>query len=259
MLEFTFRFTLADETSTDEALIAGLPQDLRAIADQVAQAWPGGALDASLGAQGVLARPARLDVDLAHGGHARIEVHQFLTEERKGNARNADDSARRHQGPEADLETQLAMLTTERHWQALQESRRFREMLDLAETALAAARPVAATQARRLLAAFSAPFRDLQARNRSGDWASLATTPSADPYYVCAVFGVGDAVQRVPLPQILPEAAASRRSFSLPPETVRLVTLLEQVVPEQLDAVREAGRAYLVRRRDWLSQGRIGK
>ena len=86
-----------------------------------------------------------------------------------------------------------------------------------------------------------------------------ATTPSADPYYVCAVFGVGDAVQRVPLPQILPEAAASRRSFSLPPETVRLVTLLEQVVPEQLDAVREAGRAYLVRRRDWLSQGRIGK
>lgn len=76
MLEFVIRFTLSDDTSTDEALIASLPHDLRAIADPVAEAWPGSRLDVALGRDGHLAQPARLEVSLAHGGRAGIEVRQ---------------------------------------------------------------------------------------------------------------------------------------------------------------------------------------
>jgi hypothetical protein len=55
------------------------------------------------------------------------------------------------------------------------------------------------------------------------------------------------------------EAAAFRRSFSLPPTTAQLVALVERAAPEQLDVVRADGRALLERRRQVVSQGRYTK
>ncbi len=263
MLEISLRFTIADDTSTDEALISGFSHDLRAIADQVARAWPGPILDVALGEDGHLARPARLEVDLSHGGRASVEVRQrsisaapqLVTEP----APEATRPARRSEPAVADLQDLLADLAGPGRWQELQGRPEFQALLEQARQGLERARPDQAQPALRLARSFSGEFEDLVAKDRSGQWVSVANSPVADPYYVCAVFGHGDAITRTPLPQILPEAAESRRSFSLAPETAQVLALLERVVPARLGAVRAAGRDYLARRRQWMSQGRYTK
>lgn len=263
MLEISLRFTIADDTSTDEALISGFSHDLRAIADQVARAWPGPTLDSALGEDGHLARPARLEVDLSHGGRASVEVRQRPLAETAQSviapAPEASRPARRSDPGVGDLQDLLADLAGPDRWQELQSRREFQAMLNQAEESLANARPDQAQPALRLARSFSGEFGDLVAKDRSGHWVSVSKSPVADPYYVCAVFGHADAVTRTPLPQILPEAAESRRSFSLAPETAQVLALLEQVVPARLAAVRAAGRDYLARRRQWMSQGRYSK
>lgn len=267
MLEFSFRFTLADETSTDEALIAGLSHDLRAIADQVAQAWPGGALDRSLGAAGRLVRPARLDVDLAHGGRARIEVRQALSGSAgRVHVEPATGAVRENRRPPArgrtsaqDLDDALAAIVSPERLEALGRDAQFLEALERATQALATAAPDRARSAVRLVRSFAGPFVDLVAKDRSGYWVRLADAPTMDPYYLCAEFQHAGSCSRVPLPHLLPAAAESRRSFSIPPEVAPVVTLLEHIIPTELEAVRMAGRDYLARRRDWASRGRYSK
>lgn len=80
-----------------------------------------------------------------------------------------------------------------------------------------------------------------------------------DPFYVSLAFEQAGAINRVPLPQVLPEAAASRRLYRLQPGVIQILALLEQIVPEKLEAVRGAGRDYLTRRRNWINQGRYLK
>lgn len=263
MLEISLRFTIADDTSTDEALISGFSHDLRAIADQVARAWPGPALDDALGAGGHLARPVRLEVDLSHGGRASVEVRQrsmaVAPQSANAPAPEASRPARRSEPDVADLQDLLADLAGPSRWQELGRRGEFRTMLEQAEAGLARARPDQAQPALRLARSFSGEFEDLVAKDRSGQWVSVSASPVADPYYVCAVFAHGEAITRTPLPQILPEAAESRRSFSLAPETAQVLALLEQVAPARLGAVRAAGRDYLARRRQWMSQGRYSK
>ncbi len=267
MLEFSFRFTLADETSTDEALIAGLPHDLRAIADQMAERWPGNALDVSLGTGGRLARPARLEVDLAHGGHATIEVRQtpaFTADRLHVGAANDSREARRRpttysRSPANDLDDVLATIVSPERLEALTRDTQFLEALECATQALAGAHPDRAHSAVRLVRSFAGHFVDLVAKDRSGYWVRIPDAPTVDPYYLCAEFQHAGARSRVPLPHLLPAAAESRRSFSIPPEVVPVVTLLEHVIPTELEAVRAAGRDYLARRRDWASHGRYSK
>lgn len=257
MLEFTFRFMLADETASDEALIAGLPHDLRAIADQVAEAWPGSALDGSLNPSGQLARPAQLEFELEHGGRGRLEV-------RTASAIRVAPRADRSANPPATvdsthLEALLADVVSPETWNDLQRQPLYAETLRRAETALTQASPKAATLARRLLAAFAGDFSGLEAKDRSGVWTAVEELPAVDPFYVCAVLSRAGSIRRIPLPQLLPEAAASRRSFVQTPETQHMVALLEIVAPTQLATVRQAGRAYLARRREWASRGRYSK
>lgn len=266
MLEFSFRFTLADETSTDEALIAGLPHDLRAIAEQMAASWPGTALNPSLGADRRLARPARLDVDLAHGGRATLEVRQAFSgadrgaiDPAPGVARDGRPEASRGRISAQDLDDALAAIVSPERLDALAHDVPFRAALDRATQALSAVDPTRARNALRLMRSFAGSFVDLVAKDRSGYWVRLADGPAVDPYYVCAEFQQNGARSRVPLPHLLPEAAESRRSFSLSPEVGLVLSLLEYVAPTALAAVRAVGQAYLARRRDWLSRGRYSK
>lgn len=267
MLEFSLRFTIADDTSTDEALIAGFPHDLRAIADQVAQTWPGKALDASLEAGGRLARPACLEVDLAHGGCAVVEVRQVksTTGDRlpngvaNGQGHGARHSSAGRGSPEPDLDDILASLVSSERLEALTHEAAFLASLGRTVEVLSAADPNQARKAVRIMRSFAGHFVDLVAKDRSGYWVRLSEAPTADPYYVCAEFNHAGAVSRVPLPQILPEAAEGRRSFTISPEFAQVVTLLEHTIPAELEAVRMAGRDYLARRQDWLSRGRYTK
>ena len=55
--------------------------------------------------------------------------------------------------------------------------------------------------------------------------------------------------------QQFPTAFNARRELFVEP----VVTLLEHVLPTELEAVRAAGRDYLARRRDWASRGRYSK
>ncbi len=267
MLEFSFRFTLADDTSTDEALIAGLPHDLRAIADQIAERWPGNALDASLDAGGRLARPARLEVDLAHGGHATIEVRKTpvttagrlstgtATDSPRENRRWADSS----RSADHDLEDALAAIVSPERLEALTRDVHFVTAFERAAQVLASATPERTRSAVRLVRSFAGPFVDLVAKDRSGTWVRVPGAPTVDPYYLCAEFQGAGTRHRVPLPHLLPTAAESRRSSSIPLDIELVVTLLEHVLPTELEAVRAAGRDYLARRRDWASRGRYSK
>lgn len=252
MLEFVIRFTLSDDTSTDEALIASLPHDLRAIADQVAEAWPGSRLDVALGRDGHLARPARLEVSLAHGGRAGIEVRQG----RIGAPALAVHSAR---STDSGLGTQVeALVSLDRH-RALHDDPEYRQSLERVEAVLDGLDPVQARKAQRLLQTFSGAFRELVARDRTGSWAPLSDSPAVDPFYVCVAFEQDGAISRVPLPQLLPEAAASRRTYTVLPGVIQILALLEKIAPEKLDAVRAAGRDYLARRQEWIRRGRYSK
>ncbi len=76
---------------------------------------------------------------------------------------------------------------------------------------------------------------------------------------MCAEFIGPDGIQRLPLPQMLPDAAGTHRSFSLSRETDAVLDLLDLVVADKLAIVRQAGRACLTRRREWLRQGRVDK
>ncbi len=267
MLELSLRFVIADETSTDEALIAGLPHDLRAIADQMAERWPGNALDVSLGAGGRLARPARLEVDLAHGGRATIEVCQAPSNDaNRLHAGTVNDTPEgrhrpttRRQTSEHNLDDVLATIVSPERMEALTRDTQFLEALERATQALAGAPPDRARSAVRLMRSFAGHFVDLVAKDRSGYWVRLADASAVDPYYVCAEFQQNGARSRVPLPHLLPEAAESHRSFALSPEVMPVLTLLEFAAPTALAAVRAAGRDYLARRRDWLSNGRYSK
>ncbi len=267
MLEFSFRFTLADETSTDEALIAGLPHDLRAIADQIAERWPGNALDGSLGAGGRLARPARLEVDLPHGGHATLEVRQTPAipggRQHAGTVTDSPRESRRsvdhRRSSDQDLEDALAAIVSPERLEALNRDAHFATAFERATQVLASATPERTRSAVRLVWSFAGPFVDLVAKDRSGTWVRVPDAPSVDPYYLCAEFQGAGTRQRVPLPHLLPAAAESRRSFSVPLDIAPVVALLEHVLPTELEAVRAAGRDYLARRRDWVSRGRYSK
>lgn len=263
MLEISFRYSVSDDTSSDEALIAGIAQDLRAIADHLAQAWPGGALDRSLGEAGRLVRPARLEVELAHGGQARVEVRQSPAPTETPapviGAGRKPAPLPRSAPAEPDLDELLIELVSPDRWAELRRDTEFLRALGRTEEALAGARPADAQNTRRLLRSFAGGFRDLVAKDRSGYWVSVAKTPTSDPYYVCAVFDRSGVRSRVPLPKILPEAAEARRSFSLSPDNEQALALLDYVVPAKLGAVRAAGRDYLARRREWLSQGYFKK
>ena len=259
MLELTLRFVIADDTSTDEALIASLPHDLRAIADQVAQAWPGNALDASLGARGQLARPAQLELELDHGGRARLEVRQRVPSVPLSRDRESGASGSRHPLAPGSLESLLESLTPSERWAGLQDDPAFPEAIAQLERRMATSAQTETRQAQRLLQAFAGAFRGLEIKDRSGHWVSADGMPSSDPFYACAVFDCDGKPQRVPLPQLLSDAAGSRRSFQLSPETMQQVALLERAVPEQMEEVRMAGRALLDRRRQWMGQGRYGK
>lgn len=259
MLEFQLRFVIADDTSTDEALIASLSHDLRVIADHVAQAWPGAALDPSLGTRGQLARPAQLELELTHGGRAWLEVRQRATSAPLAADRAPDRTGLRRPRTAPTLEHLLEQATAPERWADLSEDPTFPEAVARLERLLAATGRTQVQNAHRVLHAFAGTFRRLEVKERSGRWVPAETAPSGDPYYACAVFEVDGQPQRVPLPQILPDAAGSRRSFVLPPETMQLVALLERTVPEQVADVRAAGRALLDRRRQWMGQGRYGK
>ena len=259
MLELHLRFLIADDTSTDEALIAGLPHDLRAIADQVAQAWPGNALDPSLGDQGQLARPARLELELAHGGQARLEVRSRAVSASLPTGREPDRSGSRQPAAPQTIEPLLEDLTALDRWADLRDDPTFSDAVARLERSLASMGQNQIHKAQRMVRAFAGTFRGLDVKDRAGHWVSADATPSTDPFYACAVFDCDGKPQRVPLPQILPDAAGSRRSFQLPPETMQLVALLERAVPEQMEEVRTAGRALLDRRRQWMGQGRYGK
>ncbi len=259
MIELHLSFVIADDTSTDEALIASLPHDLRAIADQVAQAWPGNALDPSLGARGQLARPAQLELELAHGGRARLEVRQRSVSAPPSAGRESDRSDSRHPLTPMTLTALLQDLCAPAHWDDLQDDPSFREAIAQLERRMASVGQPQVRQAQRLLRAFAGTFLGLEVKDRSGHWVPAEATPASDPFYACAVFDSGGQPQRVPLPQILPDAAGSRRSYSSSPETMQLVALLERTIPEQVEDVRAAGRALLERRRLWMGQGRYGK
>lgn len=263
MLEISLRFTIADDTSTDEALIAGFPHDLRAIADHVARNWPGTALDAALGAGGQLARPAHLDVDLTHGGHAQVEVRRSPSHrEGRSHLRQAPTDARRQQrtpARPADVADALADLAGPDRWKSLLHDKAFLDLLDHGEALLARADSKESVGALRLLHAVSGRLVDLVARDRSGHWLSVADSPASDPFYVCAVFEQDGLRSRTPLPQLLPEAAESRRAYSLAPETAQILALLEKVIPEKLDSIRAVGRDYMVRRRQLLSRDEFTK
>lgn len=259
MLELNLRFLIADDTSTDEALIASLPHDLRAIADRVAQAWPGNALDPSLGSRGELARPAQLELELAHGGRARLEVRQRSAAAPLDRVREPGRSTSRPAATPRSIEPLLEDLTAPDRWADLQDDPAFTDAIAQLDIRLASQGQTDTHKAQRLVRAFTGTFRGLDVKNRAGQWRPADETPSVDPFYACAVFDCDGQRQRVPLPQILPDAAGSRRSYSSPPETMQLMALLERTVPEQVEDVRAAGRALLERRRLWMGQGRYGK
>ncbi len=260
MLELTIRFVISDATSTDEALIAGLPHDLRAIADQVAQAWPGIGLNAALGQHGQLTRPAQLEFELAHGGRAWLEVRQRSTSTPPSVDPNADRPVRSPaQSTDGSLAEMLEAIAPPGSWAGLEEDPTLVEAIGRLEGLLARSGKTQTDLARRLLHALAGTFQGLQVKDRSGTWMQADAAPGVDPYYACAAFEHNGRLVRIPLPQLFPEAAAFRRSFSLPPTTAQLVALVERAAPEQLNVVRADGRALLERRRQVVSQGRYTK
>ncbi len=259
MLELSLHLVIADDTSTDEALIAGLSHDLRAIAAQVAEAWPGIHLDEALGDHGQLVRPVSLDLELAHGGRARLEVRQRATLVSPPSDRPFVQSSPRPPVPVSAIEPLLEALTPPERWRVLREDATFQESIAGLEQVLAAVGGDSRQSTRRLLQTVAGTFRDLEAKDRSGAWVSVAATPATDPYYVCAAFDVHGRVNRVPLPQLFPEAAALRRSYRSSPEQALLIALIERTAPDKLEAVREAGRALLDQRRRWMTSGQYRK
>ena len=259
MLELHLRFVIADDTATDEALIASLPHDLRAIADEMALAWPGHQLNPSLGARGQLDRPAQLELELAHGGRARLEVRPRVAPTPRDSDRESESTGSRQRVAPRSIEPLLEDLTPLDRWADLQDDPTFLEAIAQLESSLAFTGQTQVQKAQRMVRAFAGTFRGLDVKDRSGHWVTAGATPSTDPFYACAVFDCDGRPQRVPLPQILPDAAGSRRTFRLPPETLQLMALLERTIPEQVELVRSAGRELLERRRHWMGRGRYGK
>ena len=258
-LSVTVRWELTDEEASDEALIAGLPTDLRAIAEQIAQAWPGHALDASLNTRGALVRPARLAFDLPQGGRIQVEVRP------EGSAAQPAVDAPLASGDGLAWEASPLAEALQRWLRAepdragLAQGAAYAGAYRVALQVLSEIDPQPAHQALRLVRAFAGPYRALVAKDRSGEWRSLPATPVVDPYYACAAFDGLDGIQRIPLPQLLPDAAGSRRAFALARETRAVLGLLECLAPDKLARVRQAGREYLARRREWLSRSRFDK
>lgn len=261
-LEVTVRLVLSDEQASDEAVIAGFPTDLRAIAAQVAEAWPGHVLNASLNERGTLVRPARLEFDLPQGGRTQVAVREVFL-----GAASIEDSpgafpleAVNARGRSPLLDDALArLLAAEPDRARLARGSTFERAYQRAADALRESESDVAHKALRLARTLAGAFHGLAAKDRSGQWHALSEIPAVDPFYVCAEFIGPDGIQRLPLPQVLPDAAGTHRSFALSRETHAMLDLLDLVVADKLAIVRQAGRAYLTRRREWLRQGRVDK
>ncbi len=176
-LEVIVRLELTDAQASDEGVIAGLPTDLRAIAAQVAEAWPGRVLDVSLNERGTLVRPARLEFDLPQGGRTQVAVREILPgaaslEIVAGVGLSEAVTAR---GRSPLLDDALArLLATEPDRTRLARGSTFERAYQRAADALRESESHVAHKAIRLVRTLAGAFHGLAARDRSGQWQALS-------------------------------------------------------------------------------------